>query len=166
MMKELWDHNTSLQKYISLFISQKVQNSVSVRETGRWRETSRGLLYWPFHNPRCDSIFGALCPCFLDERFSTRFCQGTTWFLLPLGTYWLWLTVTLLVPVYIWFHDASAFWFSFWMSTHVICIHPCIACFPVITLFTQLEYPVPEIPDWRLCQRSVMKQLQINQIWL
>ena len=30
-----------------------------------------------------------------------------------------------------------------------------VACLPVITLFTQLEHLVQEIPDWRLCQRSV-----------
>ena len=38
------------------------------------------------------------------------------------------------------------------------CLHLHITCFPVITLFTQMKHPVPEIPDWRLYQRSICKK--------
>ena len=65
----------SLEKYNSLFyITRKVQNSVSVRERQRQGDgvqTGGGLLYSPFLNLHCDSIFRAICLCFLDERFST-----------------------------------------------------------------------------------------------
>ena len=41
---------------------------------------------------------------------------------------------------------------SFRLSAHMSCLHPRIACFPVITLFTPQEYPVQEIFHWRLCE--------------
>ena len=118
-------------------------------------DTYRGLLYWPFLNSHCDSIFGALCLCFLDQRFSTGVCCGPR----P-QTHCRWcpeqLTVTLcfsrdwpLVPVFIWFHNTYTFrlWFPWSIST----CQP----MPAVFLFTHLEHPVPKIPNWQLCQRSI-----------
>ena len=59
------------------------------------------------------------------------------------------LTVTQWVPVYIWFYNAYV---SFRFVIHMICLHPRIACFPVITFFTTQEHLVSDIPDWRLWQ--------------
>ena len=39
---------------------------------------------------------------------------------------------------------------------HVNLLHLLITCFPdIIFFFAPLEHPVPEILDWRLCQRSM-----------
>ena len=73
---------------------------------------------------------------------------------------WLWLQLADSHPwltIWHWYPCIynTFFQLSFWLSSHIICLHPCIACFLVITLLTQLDYPVTEIPDWRLCQRSI-----------
>ena len=55
-------------------------NSVNMREKqgqgdeGCGTQTGGGLLYWPFLNPHCDSIFRALYSCFFDERFLIGVC--------------------------------------------------------------------------------------------
>ena len=49
-----------------------------MKEMGRQKiqtQPRRGLLCWPFRNPRCDSTFRALRPLFFNERFSTWFCR-------------------------------------------------------------------------------------------
>ena len=99
--------------------------------------TGGGLPYWTFLNPRSDSIFRALCLCFLDERFLTRDRQGRSPPIVcrPLTSH----SPNLLtarptaclrsVPMWIQFHSA-----------HTLAVF----------LLTQLEHPVPEIPDWQL----------------
>ena len=78
-MKEWLDHNTLFIKiYLSFYFSRKVRNSVSMREIGRRKTRTQtgwglgGLQYLLFPKLCYDSIFRALCLCFLDERFSTR----------------------------------------------------------------------------------------------
>ena len=158
-------HDCFLYKNIrfALFLERVEIGRKCEKETGRRRtrtQTNGGLLYWPFLKPRCDSIFRA---SFLDDSLSTGFCQGATWPPLPLGLRWPlskppdrltgWQTDCLTwVPVYIWFHNAYT---SFRFVIHMMCLHPRLACFPVITLFTRLEHPVPEILDWWLSQGPI-----------
>ena len=54
--------------------SRKVRNSVCVWERQTETNDAAGgeVLWRPFFNPCCDSIFRALHPCFFDGRFSTR----------------------------------------------------------------------------------------------
>ena len=60
--------------------SWKAQNSVTETErqdrNPKDADTSGGLLYWPFFNPRCDSIIRVLRPYFLDERCPSVVCCG------------------------------------------------------------------------------------------
>ena len=97
--------NTSL-----IFISQKVRNQLLPYDRDRemddldtdWQRTA----ILTFYDPRCDSIFKVLRPCFFNERFSNGFRQRATWLLSPLGAFWVfwqpdWLTQIVWVPVYI-----------------------------------------------------------------
>ena len=102
----------------------------------------------------------ALHQCFLDERFSKRVrCKplaGHSPNLLTARlTSWLTDRLSPWIPMYIYFHNVYAFFMSFQLSIHVIYLHPRIACFLIILLFTQWEHPDPEIIDLRLCQRSL-----------
>ena len=123
-----------------------------------------GLLCWGFKGVHeeipSESIFRVLLLCFFDRMFSTRFRQRplappsdtdilsaltpSAW---PTQTIW---PVCLWVHVYIFFHKHYTFTLSFELSTHV-------TCFAAFFLFTQLEHPVLENPNWRVCQRSICK---------
>ena len=61
---------------VSFFTSCKVETDCKCArqgqgDEGRGQKTGGRLLYWPFLNQRCDSIFRALRLCFSDEMFST-----------------------------------------------------------------------------------------------
>ena len=124
---------------------------VRERQTGKRRTRTKncgGLLYCPFLNPPCNSIFMDSRLCFLDEKFST----GVNW-----------------GPPHPAMDSAQRGWPS-------ECGYPCIyslitrmsssgpwftwstfACQPThaVHMFSHLEHPVPKIPDWRLSQRSM-----------
>ena len=67
-------YDTFLYKDITLLFLKRSEIGCKCKtETGRWRtwtQIGRGLLYWPFLKPHCDSIIRALRPCFFDRRFS------------------------------------------------------------------------------------------------
>ena len=115
------------------------------RERESYRETNvagEGPLYWPFLNPRCLSIFRALCIFFFDERFST---EGRCWFAaFPSSSHWplfvtlresQWLTVpqcVLCIYNFIMLNHSSGHqptWSASGFQTNHL-------CFPVITLGT------------------------------
>ena len=93
-------HNTFLYKINHSLFLKRVEihcKHVGVETEAKTRtQTGGGLLYWPFLNPRVDSIFRDLRLCFLDERFSTGFrlaFAGCSPNLLTARLIdWLWLT--------------------------------------------------------------------------
>ena len=128
---------------LSFLLLEGLKLALSVREKQRQRrrtltQAEGEVLYWNFRNSRRD-ILG---PCFFDNRFSTGVRQSTGWQLSePLAcpnlfclTGWPWLTVTdPLVsghPCIFNFITPTRF---FLFVIYVICLYPCIACFPVIT---------------------------------
>ena len=96
----------------------------------------RELLYWPFLDPCCDSIFNPLCLCFFDGQFSTggryeplptlpqvasnvakrRLCDCVTARL----TDWLYL---MWIPVYLKFHNTYPFFRLSTTWTAFACLH-------------------------------------------
>ena len=142
--------------YKNIRLSLLLEN-VSQRQgdVDRLRHNNQRLLYWPFLKPRCDTIFRAWCLCFLTKGSQLGYARR------PPGSLFLWLLAG---------RESVTVWLTVWRG------YPCIynfitpthsfgsgytwsysACLPtwVDFLFTQLEHPVPKIPDWGLCQRSI-----------
>ena len=118
LMKERWHRKKFITKiYVSSLFLEKSEIDYKCEwetETGRWRtltETGGGLLYWPFLNPRCDSIFTTLRLCFLNERSKQGSAIG------PLG-----LSGHLLATLQTsWLPDRLTDWP--WLSVWYLCIY-------------------------------------------
>ena len=82
-----------------------VRREIETERRRRQIQTGGGLLYWPFFNLLCDSIFRALCPCFFDEKLLIK----VRWAAFPsLATEWCserlllldWLCLTGYLSIY------------------------------------------------------------------
>ena len=107
-----------------------------------------GLLYWLFLNPCCDFIFRASLiissASWPGTHCTPRWVVPTR--LLPwLGWDSKWLTVT--DCGYLCIYNFIMPTLPFWFMIHLICLHPHIACFPVITLFTQVHPVLKSLID-------------------
>ena len=120
------------------------------RERQRWRtwtQTDRGLLYWPHSE--------------LHLVLLLLLHQGPlhlTWMLHP-----KWLLPWLDCPVIDWLNNYH--WVPVIISSCSIYSYRCQPTWPASTvlLFTQLEHPVLEIHNWRVCQKNTQLKYQANR---
>ena len=150
MMKEWMTITHTLQNYTSLFITRK--------EDGRCRLAEDCYIdaYPPDHidptlrAPLSTHSASRQGPHCFPPRVAPDATSTLAWSWLQQADHdWPCLTVGTCVYAF------------FQFVIRMIFLHPRIICFPVIASFTQLEHPVPEVPDWRLGQKSICNKRQL-----
>ena len=100
-----------------------------------------------FLDPHCNSIFRALYLCFFDGKFSARGCLGTHQLLFCLPFWLIDHSIQGYQLIYNFKMLTHSFQFSFWSSSHRTCFH--------CSLVYKTGVSFLEIPNWRVCQRSI-----------